>query len=209
MAQLEGQSPRRLRPSAAKIPFILTSQPQPDAAREGPGPAHPHAATRPGSTVPFKPSRIDPLNREPTTNPSMTVPFKPFRIDPLNREPTAKHGSTVPFKPSRIDPLNREPTAKPAPTAPSAAGSNAFSIAETAQPARALHPIALQKRREGDAPGPQSRACARSGRVVPRPCSRRCPTRALPDRLTDVLITHGTGQWGQRWRDALRGDVRW
>jgi hypothetical protein len=45
--------------------------------------------------------------------------------------------------------------------------------------------------------------------VVPRPCSRRCPTRALPDRLTDVLITHGTGQWGQRWRDALRGGVRW
>src|SRR5580658_6452609 len=64
----------------------------------------------------------------------------------LNREPTAKPGSTVPFKPSRIDPLNREPTAKPGPTAPSAAGSNAFSAAATAQPARALHPIALRRR---------------------------------------------------------------
>ena len=130
------------RSSAAKIPFFCITQPKPNAARQDPGSVHPHAAAKPGTTVPIKPSRIDPLNREPKANPA-TAPFKPSRIDPLNREPTAKPGSTVPFKPSRIDPLNREPTAKPAPTAPSAAGSNAFSIAETAQPARALHPIAL------------------------------------------------------------------
>ena len=42
--------------------------------------------------------------------PGSTAPFKPFRIDPLNREPTAK-SATVPSKPSRIDPLNREPGA--------------------------------------------------------------------------------------------------
>src|SRR5580658_759659 len=39
--------------------------------------------------------------------------------------------------------LNREPSSKPGPTVPSVAGSNAFSAAATAQPARALHPIAL------------------------------------------------------------------
>jgi hypothetical protein len=91
----------------------------------------------------FKPFRTDPLNREPTAKSGSTVPFKPFRTDPLNREPAAKSGSTAPFKPFRIDPLNREPTAKAGPPAPSVAGSNAFSAAATAQPARALHPIAL------------------------------------------------------------------
>jgi hypothetical protein len=96
-----------------------------------------------GPTAPFKHSRIDPLNREPTAKPGSTAPFKPFRTDPLNREPAAKSGSTAPFKPFRIDPLNREPTAKAGPPAPSVAGSNAFSAAATAQPARALHPIAL------------------------------------------------------------------
>ena len=109
------------RPSAAKFPFFWITQPKPNAARQGPGPLHPHAAARPGPTA----------------------PFKPFRTDPLNREPTAKPGSTAPFEPSRIDPLNREPTAKAGPPAPSVAGSNAFSAAATAQPARALHPIAL------------------------------------------------------------------
>ena len=86
------------RSSAAKIPFFLVRQPEPDATREAPGPAHPHPAT-----------------------PGPSVLFKPFRTDPLNREPTAKAG----------------------PPAPSVAGSNAFSAAATAQPARALHPIAL------------------------------------------------------------------
>jgi len=60
------------------------------------------------------------LNREPAAK-SATAPFKPFRIDPLNREPTAKPGSIAPFKPSRIDPLNREqpiepPLTRPTPT---------------------------------------------------------------------------------------------
>jgi hypothetical protein len=52
-------------------------------------------APTPTSTAPFKPSRIDPLNREPTVE-SATAPFKPFRIDPLNRELTAKPSSTAP-----------------------------------------------------------------------------------------------------------------
>jgi hypothetical protein len=47
------------------------------------------AAPTPDPIAPFKPSRTDPLNREPTTNPSITVPFKPSRIDPVNREPGA------------------------------------------------------------------------------------------------------------------------
>ena len=54
---------------------------------------------------------IRPPQRAPTPGP--TAPFKPFRIDPLNREPTAKAGSTAPFKPSRTDPLNRERPAEP------------------------------------------------------------------------------------------------
>jgi len=77
----------------------------------------PRGAPKPGPTSLFKPSSIDPLNREPTAN-SATAPFKPFRTDPLNREPMAEPGPTVPFKPSRTDPLNREPTAKPGSTAP-------------------------------------------------------------------------------------------
>ena len=75
----------------------------------------PQGAPTPDPTAPSKPSRIDPLNREPTAKPGATVPFKPSRIDPLNREPAAKPGSTAPFKPSRIDPLNREPGALPDP----------------------------------------------------------------------------------------------
>src|SRR5580693_5040709 len=78
----------------------------------------PQGAPTPGPTARFKPSRTDPLNREPTATPSTTAPFKPSGIDPLNREPTAKPASTAPFKPSRTDPLNREPPANPGPTAP-------------------------------------------------------------------------------------------
>src|SRR5580700_1243029 len=59
-----------LRLFAAKILFFLITQPQPDAPREGPGPARPHPPAKPGPTAPFKPSRIDPLNREPTAKPS-------------------------------------------------------------------------------------------------------------------------------------------
>jgi hypothetical protein len=58
-----------------------------------------------------------PANRPPQAapTPGATAPFKPSRIDPLNREPAAKPGSTVPFEPSRIDPLNREPGVFPDP----------------------------------------------------------------------------------------------
>jgi hypothetical protein len=84
--------------------------PAPSANRPSQG------APRPGPVAPFKPSRIDPMNRQPTANPATTAPFKPFRIDPMNREPMAKPGSTAPFKQSRIDPLNREPTTKPGST---------------------------------------------------------------------------------------------
>jgi hypothetical protein len=48
-------------------------------------------------------------------SPAPAVPLEPSRIDPLNREPTAKPGPIAPFKPSRIDPLNREPGAFPDP----------------------------------------------------------------------------------------------
>ena len=75
----------------------------------------PQGAPTSSPTAPFKPSRIDPLNREPTAKSRSSARFKPFRTDPLNREPTAKPGSTAPFKPSRIDPLNREPGAFPDP----------------------------------------------------------------------------------------------
>jgi hypothetical protein len=56
-------------------------------------------------------------DREPrgAPTPASTAPFKPFRIDPMNREPAAKPGSTAPFKPFRIDPMNREPGAFPGP----------------------------------------------------------------------------------------------
>ena len=106
-----------LRSSAAKIPFSRITQPKPDAPREGPGPVHPHAVA-PATATPFKPSRIDPLNREPPVafksprsepvDPAPTAPSKPFRTDPLNREPKAKPGATARFKPSRTDPLNRD-----------------------------------------------------------------------------------------------------
>jgi hypothetical protein len=55
------------------------------------------------------------LNREPAAKLDSTVPFKPSRIDPLNREPMAKPAPTAPFKPFRIYPLNREPGAFPDP----------------------------------------------------------------------------------------------
>jgi hypothetical protein len=96
--------------------FSSWSLRQPDATRQGRGPAHPPPAT-PRPTVPSKPSRIDPVNREPTAKPTPTALFKPFRIDPLNREPTPK----------------------PTPTAPPVAGSNTSSAA-TAPPARAHGP---------------------------------------------------------------------
>jgi hypothetical protein len=116
-----------LRSFAAKIPFFLTTQPQlflttqpqPDAARQGPGHAHPHPAPNPAAATPFKPSRTDPLNREPEAKSGPTAPFQPFRTDPLNREPTAKPGATAPFKPFRTDPLNlTRPRLAPQPRRP-------------------------------------------------------------------------------------------
>ena len=87
-----------LRSSAAKIPSSLITQPQPDATRQGPDPTHPHPAA-PGAAAPFKPSRTDPLNREPP------AAFASPRIEPANHKPT------VPYESSRTDPLNREPPA--------------------------------------------------------------------------------------------------
>jgi hypothetical protein len=75
----------------------------------------------------FKPSRTDPLNREPPT-PGPTVPFKPFRTDPLNREPTAKPGSTVAFKPSRNDLLHLIPPRRRPSTATRAAATAARAV---------------------------------------------------------------------------------
>jgi hypothetical protein len=96
-----------LRSSAAKIPRFLIGQPQRNATRRAPRPAHPHPAAKPTTTAPFKPLRTDPLNREPTAKPATTASFKPLRTDPLNREPTANPGSTAPFKPSPADLLNQ------------------------------------------------------------------------------------------------------
>jgi hypothetical protein len=72
----------------------------------------PQGAPTPGPTAPFKPSRIDPLNREPAAKPAPTAPFKPFRIDPYTCEchaaaPTVWLGSNC-----------REPPKDPAPRAP-------------------------------------------------------------------------------------------
>jgi hypothetical protein len=154
-------------------------------------------APRPNPVAPFKPSRIDLLNRELTAKPRPTAPFKPFRTDPLNREPTAKPGPTVPFKPSRIDPLNREPAAKPATapkkpsrtdplnreptattgaTAPRVTRSNASGAAATAQAAHAHDPASRPGQSGG---GSKVRpAPAKTGGAAPtlRP-SPDCPGR--------------------------------
>jgi hypothetical protein len=79
----------RLAASAPRLP-IRANPPSP-------------ADASPNPAVPFKPFRIDPLNREPAT--AVASP----RIPPANRAPAA------PFKPSRTDPLNREPGAFPDP----------------------------------------------------------------------------------------------
>jgi hypothetical protein len=72
----------------------------------------PSAPTRHASHTTRAPA-VRPPQGAPTLGPP--VPFKPFRIDPLNREPTAEPAPTAPFKPSRTDPLNREPGAIPDP----------------------------------------------------------------------------------------------
>jgi hypothetical protein len=132
-------------------------------------------APRPNPVAPFKPSRIDPLNREPTAKPGPTVPFKPSRIDPLNREPAAKP-ATAPKKPSRTDPLNREPTATTGATAPRVTRSNASGAAATAQAAHAHDPASRPGQSGG---GSKVRpAPAKTGGAAPtlRP-SPDCPGR--------------------------------
>ena len=71
------------------------------------------ALDRHQARLPSEPSAHRPPQGAPTSGP--TVRFKPSRIDPLNREPTAKSRSSAPFKPFRIDPLNRELDAVPDP----------------------------------------------------------------------------------------------
>ncbi len=162
-----------LRSSAAKIPSSLITQPQPDATRQGPDPTHPHPAA-PGAAAPFKPSRTDPLNREPPAafaspriepaNHKPTVPYESSRTDPLNREPPAAFASpritpanpkpTVPFESSRTDPLNREPPAAfasppppPKPTVPPARPARRAPATRAATPisGRAQAAIAEQE----------------------------------------------------------------
>ena len=87
----------------------------------------PQGAPMPSPTARFKPSRIDPLNREPMAKPGSTAPFKPFRTDPLNREPTAK-SATTPSKPSRIDLLNPLPPSRRPSTATRAAATEPSAI---------------------------------------------------------------------------------
>ena len=106
-------------------------------------PAMPHAA--PTFTAPTDPAAFlsaPTANRPPqgAPTPGPTVPFKPSRTDPLNREPAADPSSTAPFKPFSTDPLNREPAAKPGSTAPRVTSSNASSAAATALPACADDP---------------------------------------------------------------------
>ena len=69
----------------------------------------PQGAPTPGPTAPFKPSRIDPMDREPAAK-SATAPFKPFRIDPMDREQPAE-----PPLPSRTPTDDQVPNAPPAP----------------------------------------------------------------------------------------------
>ena len=111
-------------PAAPPVPIVsYTGDSLPDcelaphaAGRRAPANRPPQWARTPDPTVPFKPSSIDPLNREPATKPAPTAPFKRSRTDPLNREPEAKPAPTAPtapFKPFRTDPVDREPATKP------------------------------------------------------------------------------------------------
>ena len=81
-------------PAVSIAPYSGDSDPERELAAHRAGlraPANrpPRGAPTPGPTTLFKPSRTDPLNREPTATPDSTVPFKPSRTDPLNREPDA------------------------------------------------------------------------------------------------------------------------
>jgi len=83
-------------------------------------------APRPSPVAPFKPSRIDPLNREPAAKPGSTAPFKPFRIDPMNREPGAFPGPD-PLRPGHrfhAHARSRQSTRRAALTAPAPQARN-------------------------------------------------------------------------------------
>jgi hypothetical protein len=84
------------------------------AAERAAGLRAPDASTQ---TARFENPRIYPMIPEtpPADTSAQTAPFKPSRIDPMDREPAAKPAPTTPFKPSRIDPMDREPGAFPDP----------------------------------------------------------------------------------------------
>ena len=138
-----------LRSSAAKIPFFLTTQPQPNAPRQGPDHAHPHPAA-PGPTVSFKPSRTDLLNRAPAAKPA-TAPFKPFRTDPLNREPKAMPRPGAASEPLARNAIHRKTAAPPAarhgPIAPTPDHPTATLTGRPPPPPRATPPTAAPRRR--------------------------------------------------------------
>jgi hypothetical protein len=145
-----------LRSFAAKIASFLITPPQPDATREGPGPARTHPAAKPAPTAPLKPSRTDPLNREPTAKSGSTDPFEPFRTDRLNREPTAKPSATAP--PARA----HDPAPRPW---QSGAGSK---VSAAPRPCF-LHPIAVGLHGAGGCCDPRRdhNACRLSGETPP------------------------------------------
>jgi hypothetical protein len=134
-------------------------------------------ALTPSPTVPFKPFRTDPLNREPAPKPASIAPFKPFRTDPLNREPAPKPAPTAPFKPFRTDPLNREPTLPPNPTHFTSTGAAAVPQHDVPQAPRHTRP----PYHPPPAPPPPDHqpSAARHNpyaqRTVPHPPARRLP----------------------------------
>jgi hypothetical protein len=122
-AKLRGDLNLRLAPAPPPVPIASHTGESPPARElaadaaglRAPTYCPPQGAPTPGPTAPFKPSGIDPLNREPEAKLGPTVQFRPSRTDPSNREPTAKTGVTALFKPSQIDLSNREPGAFPDP----------------------------------------------------------------------------------------------
>jgi hypothetical protein len=155
------------------------------------------------ATAPFKPSRIDPMNREPTAKPGSTAPFKPFRTDPLNREPMAKP-ATAPFKPSRIDPLNREPTAKPGSTVPfKPFRTDPLNREPTSKPDPAAPRVTGSSSSSAAATAPPARArdpASRPDRAGTHPRRPATPVVSCPPRGQRA----GTGgvsiDAGKRWR---------
>jgi hypothetical protein len=89
-------------PPVPIAPCAGASHPERELGARAAGPRAPairpsQGAPTAGPVAPFKPSRIDPLNREPATKPVPTEPFKPFRTDPYTCEPTAKPSASAPM----------------------------------------------------------------------------------------------------------------